>query len=233
MMYLNKTLKRIIRFIKRNSIRKLLLWIYSCYITLRYIDNYKKFPAIKFDNLIKIKISKGKNSKININNKLIISGFFNRNDDIVIIMGSNSEINIINDFTIGNNISLYLSENAKLLLKGKKNESASGITSDSKVMVHNYVEIGYDCIIAWNTYITDCDWHGIEGKIPNKNTIISDHVWIGVGVNVLKGSIIGKNSIVTTNTITTNKEYPENALICGHSGEIKKNNISNWKRNMY
>lgn len=83
---------------------------------------------------------------------------------VSISLGKNSSLIIDGDFTIGNGTRIFLDEGAFLYIGGNKYESASGITEKSRVMVRKSVHIGVDCIIAWNVFITDCDWHEIEGK---------------------------------------------------------------------
>jgi acetyltransferase-like isoleucine patch superfamily enzyme len=208
-----------------------LLYIYEAYLTIRYVDQYKQFPAIRFNNYVKIKISK-KNAILIINELLVFEGWINGTGTTKITLKKGSELFIDGEFGFGDGVNVCLMENARLVLKGKHLESASGITANSIILVKEYVEIGKDCIIAWDTFITDSDWHGIDRKNPTKRTLIGNHVWIGVGVKILKGSIVGDNSIITANTVITNKKYPIQSLISGNLGSVVKSNIPHWHRDM-
>lgn len=237
---MNNLLVMFIR-IKRKIIRTLksyyilnhpFLWIYSVYLTLRYVDEYKNFPAIRFNNYVRVDIIKSKKSIIKIDTVLIFDGFLNRNAKTIIIVNENSLLHIENEFVLGDGISILVCPSAILKIKGKEIESASGITANSKIMVLDYLEIGKDALIAWDTFITDSDWHTIEGKNPCNKTIIGDHVWIGVGAKILKGVSIGNNSIITTNSVVVKGEYPTNAMLTGVPAKIVKINIAKWSRDL-
>jgi acetyltransferase-like isoleucine patch superfamily enzyme len=212
--------------------RRPLLFLYSIYLTWRYIDEYNIWPALHFNSYVRVKFVKEKASFIRINTKLIIEQWLNTNKPIIIKLSPNAKLNIENDFILGPNITLFLSSNARLNIKGKKVESGSGITANSIIMVNEFVELGSDCLIAWDTYITDCDWHYIEGKKNCKPTIIEDHCWIGVGAKVLKGVRIEKNCVVTSNTVVVSGCYKANSLMFGNPLQVKVNAAPIWKRDM-
>lgn len=217
----------------KSFLKSPLNWIYAVYLTLMFVDEWSVFPAFQINGLIKIKFQKHKNGKLIIKNKLILEQWLNGDGCISVIIGDGAKCIVENDFLLGQGIKIYISPKAQLLLKGKESESASGITANSVVMVNEYLEIGKDCIIAWDTFITDCDWHGIEGKKATKKTIIGDHSWIGVGAKVLKGAIVNKNSIVTSLSVVLDGEYPENVLISGSPAKVLKTNIPRWRREMF
>lgn len=208
-------------------------WFYAAYLTLRFVDEWIVFPAFQFNGSVRIKVQKGKNSKLVIKNRLLLEQWLRGDGCISIILGEDSKCNIENDFILGQGVKIYLSPKAQLILMGKNDESGSGITANSVLMVNDYVEIGKDCIIAWDTFITDCDWHGIEGKNSTKKTIIKDHTWIGVGAKILKGAVINKNSIVTSLSVVLEGEYPERVLLSGAPAKVLRTNISNWHREMF
>ena len=207
-----------------------LLFFYSCYLTKKYFNSYIIFPAIKFNGKVQFRIYKRSGAKICIKGQLILEKWLNGNDLAVINLSANAVLEIDNDFVIGDGVKIHISENGVLKLKGKNKESASGITADSVIMVNKYLEIGEDCLIAWNTFITDCDWHGIEGKQSTKQTKIKDHVWIGVGAKVLKGVIIENDCIITSNTVVTQGIYKQKSMISGVPGIVVKSNIPTWRR---
>ncbi|MET3028188.1 hypothetical protein ABXT06_16020 [Flavobacterium sp. UW10123] len=208
-------------------------WLYAAYLTLRFVDEYMFFPAFQINGSVRIKVQKERNSKLIIKNRLILERWLNGDGCIALSLQHNSSCTVENDFILGQGTKIYLSKNAKLILHGKHMESGSGITANSVVMVNEHLEIGKDCIIAWDTFITDCDWHGIEGKKATKKTLIGDHTWIGVGAKILKGTIIGKDSIVTSLSVVLAGEYPERALLSGAPAQVLKTNIANWHREMF
>jgi acetyltransferase-like isoleucine patch superfamily enzyme len=205
------------------------LWLYGAYLTLRYVDDYEFFPAIQFNGKVKVKFYKNQNSKICLNGPLKFEQWLNKKDNSIITLGQNAMLTTQNEFIIGNNVTIFLANNSKLDLLGKKNESGSGITGNSILMVDNHISIGYDCIIAWDTYITDSDWHGY-GEQKKQTTIINDHCWVGVGVKILKGVHLSQDSIVGSNSVVTKKIYPANCFISGIPARVVKENIEKWKR---
>lgn len=226
------------RFINKRPSLKFFLksplnWIYASYLTFRFVDEWGAFPAFQINGSIKIKFQKHKNGKLIIKSKLILEKWLNGDGCISVIISDGAKCIVENDFLLGQGIKIYLSCNALLVLKGKEVESASGITANSVLMVNEYLEIGKDCIIAWDTFITDCDWHGIEGKVATKKTEIGDHTWVGVGAKVLKGAIVNRNSIITSHSVVLDGDYPENVMIGGSPAKVLKTNIPHWRREMF
>lgn len=217
-----------LRFFRFSPIK----WFYSAYLTLRYVNEWNTFPAIYFNSKVKLRFKKEKSSKLIIKHKIVFESFIMGESTTNFVLGANSTLIVEREFLFGNGIKVYLHENSTLLLKGKKAESASGITANSIIMVNKYLEIGQDCIIAWDTFLTDCDWHSVNGQSPSMETIIGDHVWIGVGVKILKGVSIGKNCIVTANSVVLKGIYPDQALISGSPAKVVKQNVPFWNRDM-
>lgn len=100
----------------------------------------------------------------------------------------------------------------------------------------NYIEIGDDCLLASNIYISDHN-HGIykgenisdihqrvaERDLDfNKSVIIGNNVWIGEGVAVLPGAKIGNNSIIGSNAVVIG-EIPSNCIAVGVPAKIVRN----------
>jgi acetyltransferase-like isoleucine patch superfamily enzyme len=225
------TLKRIHRKYNLYYFRKHpFLWIYAAYLTLRYVDVYEKFPAIIFSKFLKLRIHKSKGAKIEIKSQLVLEPWINGNGTTTITLENDSLFFVEGDFILGDGIKILVSGNAKLIVRGKKLSSGSGITANSVILVRENVEIGEDCIIAWDTFITDSDWHTIEGKPHTKPTYIGNHVWLGVGAKILKGTRIEANSIVTTNSVVLQNNYPERSLISGIPAQVVKSNINSWIR---
>lgn len=213
-------------------IKSPLNFFYSVYFTLRYIDKWNSFPAVYINGKVKIKVYKHKSAYFQINNRLIFEQWLLGQETVSIYLSEGSKFLVENDFSIGNGVKIFLDKNAIFRVKGIKNETGSGFTSNSVVLVKKEVSIGYDCIIAWDTYITDCDWHPIDGKNHTSVTKIGNHIWIGVGTKILKGVNVKDNSIITSQSILLSGEYSQQSLISGMPAKIIKENIPNWKREM-
>jgi len=139
-------------------IRFLICKIRSFYYTWKYIDegDGKIIFARPF---IKFKIIKHKSARIRIKGKFKITQFIGGKSPIVLQLSSNSEFQLNSDFVIGNGVKIFLMSNSSLIIGGRENESESGITADTIIMVNQKIEIGKDFLCAWNVFITDSDWH--------------------------------------------------------------------------
>lgn len=84
------------------------------------------------------------------------------------------------------------------------------------------VEIGDDCMLAENTFITDADWHDPMHRIyPGKReaVTIEDNVWVCDGARICKGVTIGENSIIGAGAIVT-RDVPANAIAAGNPAKV-------------
>lgn len=84
---------------------------------------------------------------------------------------------------------------------------ASTIQSGAVIICAYRMKIGQECLFARMSYISDSDHHQIlnaEGEVTNRprETVIGDHVWVGVKATIMKGAkiksgcVIGANSLV-------------------------------------
>jgi acetyltransferase-like isoleucine patch superfamily enzyme len=89
------------------------------------------------------------------------------------------------------------------------------------------VEIGEDCAIAWDVWITDTDYHSLDGADPIAPVSIGDHVWIGARSAILKGVDIGTDAVVAAGSVVT-KDVPARALVAGNPARVIRENVS-WK----
>lgn len=205
-------------------------WLQEAYLTYKYVDEYNVFPAFYISKGVKLKISKSPTAKLIIREKLFVEKWKTENAYATIYLGKNSKLLIEKEFIVGDGVKLHVANDGELILRGKKNSSGSGITANSVVLARRYIEIGYDCIIAWDTFITDGDWHRIEGKVSQVDTILSEKVWVGVGVKILKGATINRDSIVAANSVVLKGIYPAKSLLSGNPANIVQENIPIWHR---
>lgn len=95
------------------------------------------------------------------------------------------------------------------------------------------ITIGDETIIAHETSIRTTDSHSIldaEGRRINhaQDIFIGNHVWVGFGVLILKGSRIANNNILAAKSIISQKApYEENIILAGSPAKKLKENI-NW-----
>jgi len=95
--------------------------------------------------------------------------------------------------------------------------------------IHAYSEIsiGNNCLIASGVHIIDSNGHEL---LSNDRTVgmdkpspisIGNNVWIGLNAVILKGTIIGDNSVVAAGSIVKGI-FPPNSLIQGNPARIVK-----------
>lgn len=95
--------------------------------------------------------------------------------------------------------------------------------------------VGKDCMFSADIALRTGDSHSVleaETNLrinPSKDIIIGDHVWVGNGVTILKGTEIGEDCVVSTKAILTGKKYPPRSVIAGNPGTVKKTGVS-WDR---
>lgn len=135
---------------------------------------------------------------------------------------SNTALSTRCKFVVGYTGSIEIGENTML--------NGCSITSYKSVI------IGKNCQIASFTLITDTDFHPVNPyerekqitrqkyaleTVSKKNVIIGDNVWIGWNALILKGTIVGNNSVVAAGSVVLG-EFPANVVIAGNPARIVK-----------
>jgi len=178
---------------------------------------------------MKLHLEVDKTANVKLKGKLHVSLCFSLSGSSYIGIGKHGKLLIRNDFELGQNVQINITENGSLIFGGKDKSSASGITSDTKILVAEHIEIGEDSIISWDCSITDSDWHDIEGVIKTKPVYIGKHVWLGHGVSVLKGAKIADNTIVGAKSLVSSIYTQSAVILAGSPARIIKENVT-WTR---
>ncbi|MBN8493397.1 MAG: hypothetical protein J0M00_18465 [Burkholderiales bacterium] len=144
-------------------------------------------------------------------------------------LGNNSRLYVNGDFEIGPNVHISANADAELVLGGRKHSSGSGITCNSRIMAAKHIHIGSDTIIAWDIFISDSDWHQIEGAKMDGDVRIGDHVWIAHGASVLKGSVIPDGSVVAAKSLVHSVFQGSNLLLAGTPARVIREDVK-WMR---
>ncbi|MBR4006660.1 acyltransferase [Fibrobacter sp.] len=82
------------------------------------------------------------------------------------------------------------------------------------------IEIGDNVLVGSSVTVLDSDFHEIDpsrridGNPKTGKVVIGDNAWIGERVMILKGSTIGKNSVVAAGAVVSG-EFPANVVIGG------------------
>ena len=109
------------------------------------------------------------------------------------------------------------------------------VTGDTTIVCKKSVSFGKDCLLSWDVMVMDTDFHHIYGNCEEVNKprsiAVGNHVWIGMGVTILKGVKICDDVVVSANSSIT-KNLDESHCVYGGVGrgvEILKRDID-WKR---
>lgn len=82
------------------------------------------------------------------------------------------------------------------------------------------IEIGDNVLVGSSVTVLDSDFHEIDpsrridGNPKTGKVVIGDNAWIGDRVMILKGTAIGKNSVVAAGAVVSG-EFPANVVIGG------------------
>ena len=144
-----------------------------------------------------------------------------------------------NKLVIGNNVYLRSNSNGyhagmpfgtSILIDG---ESAVCSIGDNSRINGCYIHakrnilIGEKCVIAAGTNIIDSNGHvsnSLDRTIGRDNPepiVIGNNVWIGLNVIVLKGTVIGDNSIIAAGSVVKG-HFPCNVVLRGNPAIIVK-----------
>lgn len=145
--------------------------------------------------------------------------------------GNNQQIHIADNCYIGQ-AEFWLEDDNVMLKMGAQTtieQAHLAVTENGSQLI-----IGEDCMLARNIEIRTGDSHAIYNSETNQrinpaqNITIENHVWVGSGAKILKGSHLKAGSVVATGAIVTGK-VPENCIASGIPAKVIKQNI-HWTR---
>ena len=96
-------------------------------------------------------------------------------------------------------------------------------------MAAKRIHIGPDTIVAWEVFVTDSDWHRIEGADMVEDVTIGDNVWIAHGASVLKGAVVPHGSIVAAKSLVQGAFKGSDLLLAGVPARIVREGVQ-WER---
>jgi len=82
------------------------------------------------------------------------------------------------------------------------------ICTSSRVTIGRAVDIGPRVYIGTGTHEIDSDGARTAGAGINKDVVIADGVWLGVGSTVLPGVTIGEKSVIAAGAVVTEDVPP-------------------------
>ena len=147
-----------------------------------------------------------------------------------------------NNISIGDYATLITAPDKRIDLSTWETDKINGelqlgkfilISPGTSIRSAKKIIIGDSTMIASDVTITDSDWHDIYDRTDYvaspKEVIIQENVWIGEKSLILKGSKIGKNSIIGAGSVVSG-EVPANVVFAGNPAkEIKKLDEKSFK----
>lgn len=138
----------------------------------------------------------------------------------------NSEIEIAGRVRIQTGYLFRILENAKLFIGKDVLFNGFGMVYCSEM-----IKVGNGVVIGPYLRMRDADSHHFEypgyGKKSAAPIIIGDHVWIGLGVTILKGVHIGEGCVIVAGSVVT-KSIPSRCLAGGNPAKVLRENVT-WR----
>lgn len=208
-------------------------------LKLLFLENTNLNNTILFLSKIKIgnkNILNAENARINrttiivegIDNEIILEGSIYKS--IIRIRGVGCKV-LLSSKVAMNNTELVINGNNCTFSIGEG--STIGGSYIVCMGINNYIVIGKECMFAEKIELWASDTHPIfdlNGNVINKSKpiVIGNHVWLGKYAKIMKGVIIGDNSVIGMNSLVTKNIDPYSLNVGSPSTKIKDN--INWNR---
>lgn len=227
------------------SLRELYIKIDNNYpsigLVLRRIHHKKLLNSVR-------RLIRGKNNKIVYKNAILSSVVFDidgndnkihikegciLNNVMFYIRGNNHRISIDKYCRFNRGGSIWFEDTDCSLFIGEK--STFEDVHLALTEPHSKIQIGRDCMFAYDIDVRTGDSHSIISQENNdrinyaKDVLIGDHVWIAAHSIILKGSCIPENSVVATGSVVTKSYVTKGIIIGGNPSRQLKEGIT-WSR---
>ena len=93
------------------------------------------------------------------------------------------------------------------------------ISTSSQVMIGSAVDIGPRVYIGTGTHEIDVEGARSAGTGINRDVIIADGAWLGVGCIVLPGVSVGEKAVIAAGAVVT-KDVPARTLVAGVPAKV-------------
>lgn len=165
------------------------------------------------------------------NNRIIIGDYSRLTGCSINISGSNNTIYIGNR-CVCNQANFCIEDDNNSIQLGE--HTALCGTIHLAAIEGTKIEIGKDCLFSSKIDIRTGDSHsliqkGTRNRLNRSSSVkIGDHVWIGTGVTILKGTSIAENCMVGAASLLCKQYSNPNCVIAGVPAKEVKRNID-WK----
>ena len=139
---------------------------------------------------------------------------------------------VIGRFALSGKGSVTIGSNCRLVspnfhCDGEISIGNGGYFHQTHLVAKQRIEIGPQAILS-DCYVVDTDFHNIKpadrhssvlSPKATRSIVIGSNVWIGDNGTVLKGSVIGNNSVCGSNTVVRG-EIPADSIAIGNPAQI-------------
>jgi len=148
----------------------------------------------------------------------------------VVIRGSNNTITI-DEGCVLRGLGLVCEDDGNSISLGRWTEVAGA--TELAAMEGTSIAVGERCLFSSGIHARTGDSHSVvdlEGKRinPSRNVEIGNHVWVGMGVTILKGSTIPDSCVVAARSVVTRKFTSPNCVIAGNPAKVVRESID-WR----
>lgn len=148
------------------------------------------------------------------------------------IIGSNNKLVISNGCSL-NGVRMLLQGNNNEIILGRGVHINASPLQPTVINACNgtKISIGENSLLSNNIEIHSTDYHYIFDAMgkrinPDASVSIGKHVWIGLGVKILKGSSIADNTIVGAGSIVSGKIDEPCSMVVGVPAKIIKKGVT-------
>jgi acetyltransferase-like isoleucine patch superfamily enzyme len=105
------------------------------------------------------------------------------------------------------------------------------VSAESAIRCGKHITFGNGCLISWDVLIMDQDFHTILNSDrvpinPDADINIGERVWIGCRNTILKGTVIGSDSVIAAGSLIAGEFLTPNQIIGGNPAHVLKSGIS-------
>jgi hypothetical protein len=200
-------------------------WLKGAYLTLRYVDTYREFPAIRMTRGAQLRIRKEPGAQIHLATHLRVEFQAGRQAGSSITLQRNARLEVGGPFHIGEDVRILVARRGLLEVEGggpgpHGEPSYSGMMGHVIVQVKQHVRIGQDTGLSWHSEVMDSDWHPVDGRLVAQPVDIGRHVWVAPGTYILKGARIGDDCIVASKSTVLAGAYPPRSFLAGTPAKV-------------
>lgn len=231
---------------KKNFIKKFIKKVFKILKKIKFLLKIDTIKFIKYNffskNIVREKgkylipyrgtvLDLSKKARIYIKGKnleLCINKLKGSKSEMHLRMNGNAKWYVNNGAQIFYNTVIEVKDNAIL------NSKFFSTNGGTVIICAKEINIGEDVMLGRNIIVYDSDHHQVFNKEMKQSNQaeavnIEDHVWLTSNITVLKGVTIGRNSLVTAQTLIR-KDFPEDSIIAGGATGKVVAQCNGWSR---